>query len=193
MAVATAGEGGARIRWMRRKAPSLARRVARVPSAFSASRSWQQHSGRDSTSRRNGKSYTHGGYHAQAPSGDVQPCSGPAAHLARSHRSAAFLPLLFRADHARPAAGAAAPALSRDAAMLEVRADCQVYRRSRLSKGRRLGGRPLGTRQRLTVGTEGGADFALRPLLLAFQVFTFGDTCFQSCRRPFQWRSTASS
>lgn len=154
MAVATAGEGGARIQGVRRKARSLARRVARVPSAFLASRSCQQHSDRELTSQRNGKSYTHGGPHAQAPSGDVQPSTGAAAHLPRSNGSATLVPFMFGADQSRSAAGAAASSLARDAAMLEVRAGRQVYRRSCLTAV--LSGRALPDRAPAPHGRQGG-------------------------------------
>jgi hypothetical protein len=157
MPAASAGVGGGRMRPMRRTT-RWTERVSRVPPTAVASRGSQQHSGRKPSARRNGWSYTHGGPHAKAPSGDVQSRTGPAAHLARSNRIAPLVSVVLRADHARSAADPATPALTRDAAVCEVRAGREVYRRRRVTEA--------SVTRRLTVDNGGGADFALRPFCL---------------------------
>ena len=119
--------GGARTRPMRHKV-GRPKAVPLVPVAV-ASRHSQQRFGRNPRSARNGWSYTHGGPHAKAPSGDVQSRTGPAAHLTRSHRIAIVVPIVLRADHAGSPADPATPTLARDAAVLQVRTRSEVHRR----------------------------------------------------------------
>ena len=102
-------------------------------SVVSASRSRQRHSGGEPCARWNCRSYTHGGPHAKAPSGDVQSRTGPAAHLARPNGIATVVPVVFRPDRARPAADPAATSLARDAPLRQVRTRREVYRGSSLS------------------------------------------------------------
>ena len=121
------GEGGVHTQPIGRRAgPPIA-----VPlgSVAVASRYSQHRFGRNPRLRRNDWSYTHGGPHAKAPSGDVQPRAGSAAHFTRSHRIAIVVPIVFRADHARSAADPASAALTRHAALLEVRSRRKVHRR----------------------------------------------------------------
>ena len=148
-----------------------------MPVPFVAASRWWKHGfGRNPRACRNGWSYTHGGPHAKAPSGDVQSRAGVAAHLTRSHRIAIVVPIVLGADHARSAADPSATAIARHAAMLEVRTRGKIHRGRGLTddSGPRC----------LTVDKGGGADFALGPLLLASQVFTFYVTCLGHARRP---------
>ena len=120
--------GGARTQPMRHTVgwPTA---VPLAPLVAVASHRSEQCFGRNPRSARNGWSYTHGGPHAKAPSGDVQSSTGAAAHLARSHRIAIVVPVMLRSDHARSAADPAAASLARDAAVLKMRTRREIHRR----------------------------------------------------------------
>jgi hypothetical protein len=156
--------GGARSQPKRRTVgPPTA--VLPEPSVAVASRCSQHRFGRNPRPRRNGWSYTHGGPHAKAPSGDVQSRAGPAAHLTRSHRIAIVMPVLLRADHARSAANPASSALARHAAVLEVRTSREVHRRGGMTDD------PIEVSSRSTRGAERilrTAPFCLRLRCLLF-------------------------
>ena len=124
--------GGVRIRPMRRTV-GRPKAVPLAPPVAAASRHSRQRFGRNPRSARNGWSYTHGGPHAKAPSGDVQSRTGPAAHLTRSHRIAIVVPVVLGPDHARSAADPPAATLARDAAVLQVRTRCEVHRRGSMT------------------------------------------------------------
>ena len=82
-----------------------------------------------SPSSRKAAVVDHRRFYAQASSGHVQPCSGPAAHLQRPEWAAAQLSHVRRSDPARPVDDAAPSALPRDAPVREVWPRRPLHRR----------------------------------------------------------------
>lgn len=79
-----------------------------------------------------------GGLNAQAPTSHLQPSPGSSAHLARSERNASQLSLLLRRYRARSRLDTSSSALTRDAALRELRTHRPIHSRRRLNSRSRL-------------------------------------------------------
>lgn len=73
-------------------------------------------------------------FNAQATSGHVQPRPSTSAHLARSKRNAAQLPVLLRRHRTRSRFLSSCSAFTRDAALRELRSHRTLHRRRRIAR-----------------------------------------------------------